>query len=167
MLRIKYFFTLLLTLGFGFYIIQAQDRRPSRLLVPEGYIGWVRIDYNLSGAPPLTFEDGHYLLKIPESGFLKTSTAFEGGFSAKDDYFYYSDDERTALDSWNDEVRMVWGGAPDHKKTGVIDGNGREMFPTTQYFVGNKEDYENRMYDKKDGNSYPRVGNVRINEKKN
>jgi hypothetical protein len=44
-------------------------------IVPIGYRGWLRLDYNVAGAPVLPIENGSYLVRIPRSGRLQTSTA--------------------------------------------------------------------------------------------
>ncbi|HYV03646.1 MAG TPA: hypothetical protein VFB82_03615 [Blastocatellia bacterium] len=70
-----------------------KQRRPSRYLVPKGYVGWVKILFKVKDAPPLSVEDGHYLFKIPTDGKLETSSDIEFGV-ASDDYYYYSEDTR-------------------------------------------------------------------------
>ena len=49
---------------------QAKERRPNRYLLPDGYIGWVRVNYRIKGAPALPIEDGYYLLRFPMNGLL-------------------------------------------------------------------------------------------------
>src|SRR6266511_2064707 len=49
------------------------------ILLPRGYVGWVRISYAVGGAPAIPIEAGHYLVKIPSSGILMTSTMPGGG----------------------------------------------------------------------------------------
>lgn len=44
-----------------------EKRRPSRYLIPDGYVGWVRIDYKIKEAPALPIEDGFYLKKLPRT----------------------------------------------------------------------------------------------------
>jgi hypothetical protein len=87
-----------------------QQRRPCRYLIPEGYVGWVKIYFEIPNAPLLPIEDGHYLFKIPPTGVLKISSKFEGGV-ASDDYYYVSGDKRTKLEStgW-DGGGMIWAG---------------------------------------------------------
>jgi len=55
--------------------------------MPEGFVGWVRIDYEVQGAPELPIEDGYRLYLIPSSGHLETSSAIESGW-ASDEYYY-------------------------------------------------------------------------------
>lgn len=64
-------------------------RIPERVLIPSGYSGWVRIDYGVSDQPQLPVADGFYVVRIPRSGNLKTSTLLETGW-AMDEFFYVS-----------------------------------------------------------------------------
>jgi hypothetical protein len=84
---------------------------PTRYLLPEGYIGWVRVEYNIDLALPSPIEDGHCVLKIPECGILATSSELEYSRVA-DDYYYYSDRGRRPLCSNSgDTGSMIWGEA--------------------------------------------------------
>jgi hypothetical protein len=87
-----------------------QQRRPSRYLIPDGYVGWATIEFKVSGTPALPIEDGFYLVKFPPSGLLKTSSAIEYGV-AKDEYYYYSGTKRRPLKEtgWS-EGGMIWAG---------------------------------------------------------
>ena len=44
-------------------------------IIPAGYVGWLRLDYSVAGAPPLPIENGCYVVRLPRSGRLATSTA--------------------------------------------------------------------------------------------
>ena len=52
--------------------------RPSSLpevwIIPEGYVGWLRLDYAVAGAPPLPIEGGHYVVRLTRTGRLFTSS---------------------------------------------------------------------------------------------
>src|SRR6266550_392674 len=39
---------------------------PYRFLIPEGYVGWVRVDFDVATAPPLPLEEGYRILKFTE-----------------------------------------------------------------------------------------------------
>jgi hypothetical protein len=43
-------------------------------------VGWVRVEFESSGAPPVPVDDGEYVLRIPRSGLLKTSSAEQYGW---------------------------------------------------------------------------------------
>lgn len=66
---------------------------PYRFLIPEGYVGWIRVDFDVSNAPPLPVEDGFYIFKFPESGRLQTSSS-DVVDSRWNEFFYYSADEK-------------------------------------------------------------------------
>jgi len=58
-------------------LLASCDRR-SRVelwIIPNGYRGWLRLDYEVAGAPPLPIEGGRYVVRMPRSGRLRTSTA--------------------------------------------------------------------------------------------
>jgi len=59
------------------------------VLIPEGYVGWVRIYYHEPGAPSLRKEGGSYLIAIDSSGSAQTSSIRDPGYGS-DEYFYVS-----------------------------------------------------------------------------
>lgn len=72
-----------------------RDKYPYRFLIPEGYVGWVRIDFNVKDAPPLPVEDGFYVVKIPDTGRLKTS--LQDTLTRRDEFYYFADDTKYPL----------------------------------------------------------------------
>jgi hypothetical protein len=50
--------------------------RTHKLLVPKGYVGWIRVEFGVPGAPLLPREDGLYVMRIPPSGRLRTSMPY-------------------------------------------------------------------------------------------
>jgi hypothetical protein len=116
-------------------------RRPVRYLIPDGYVGWVKINFRVQSAPALPIEDGYYLARMPEAGELGTSSDIEYGW-AKDEYYYYVDDTRHPLKA------TTWGGG------GFIWGgfNGQEQDPNQkvvqtylQFFVGTEDQYKSHI----------------------
>ena len=83
-------------------------RPPSRLLIPSGYKGWVRIEYGVSTAPPLPREGKFLLLRIATDGTLKTATDLPEGWG-HDEFFYVSGGERRQLSNagWC-KGGMIW-----------------------------------------------------------
>src|SRR5215469_9969125 len=57
-------------------------RHPTRFLIPQGYIGWIKIEYGRN-ATPLQMSNGKYICRIPATGVLATSSPLEEGW-AKD-----------------------------------------------------------------------------------
>lgn len=114
-----------------------QQRHPGRYLIPNGYVGWVKILFKVQDAPPLPIEDGCYVFKIPADGRLQTSSDIEFGV-ASDEYYYVSERTREALRStgW-DGGGMIWAGYNgrtengNHEVTEIHEG----------FFVGTEEEY--------------------------
>src|ERR1044071_5271439 len=73
------------------------SRRQRRFLIPQGYVGFVQVQFGVSGAAPLPLEDGRYLLKIPPTGLLTTSNDWAEGYGDPDEYYYYSGEKRVKL----------------------------------------------------------------------
>lgn len=63
---------------------------PYRFLIPEGYVGWVRVDFDVATAPPLPIEEGYRIFKFTESGRLQTSSS-DTVDSRRNQFFYYSE----------------------------------------------------------------------------
>ena len=49
--------------------------KPEMWILPNGYVGWLRLDYSVDGAPALPVENGRYLVRMPPTGRMQTSTA--------------------------------------------------------------------------------------------
>jgi hypothetical protein len=122
-----------------------QNRRPSHYLIPEGYVGWVEIDYGASDAPGLPIEGGCHIVTIPPDGRASTSTDIEGGW-AKDSYYYYSGSNQHKLkETALGQGGVIWGSAVGSR----INAEGRQV-ATETFFVGSQELYQQHMVD------YPR-----------
>jgi hypothetical protein len=153
----KRFRFLSLTLAFSLVSVTAtcqdQTRRPSRYLIPEGYVGWVRIDFNITDAPPLPLENGFYVFKFPESGRIQTSSDMEYGV-AHDEYYYYADKDRKALQrsGWGGGG-LIWGG---------FNGGAQGAKEVHEYFfVGTEAQLKEFGWKEKDEEHlYPKVGPI-------
>ena len=108
-------------------------RPPERFLIPEGYRGWVRVDFRQKGKPPLPTEDGLYLLKLDEHGSLKTSSDPLVGHG-RDDFFYYSADRRVLVSN----AGVCKGGMVWQVETMVDEGTSA---PFVRFFVGSEDEY--------------------------
>ena len=132
---------------------QDQTRRPSRYLIPEGYVGWVRIDFNIKDAPPLPIENGSYLFKFPDSGRILTSSDMEYG-AASDEYYYYAGDDRKSLrgSGWGGGG-MIWAG---------FNGGQQGAKEVHQYFfIGTEAQLKEFGWKEKDEqHTYPKVGPI-------
>jgi hypothetical protein len=63
---------------------------PYRFLIPAGYVGWVRVDFDVPGAPELPVEEGYYIFVFPKSGRLQTSSS-DIVESRRNQFFYLSE----------------------------------------------------------------------------
>lgn len=52
----------------------ASDSRRELWIIPEGYVGWLKLEYSIPGAPPLPFQDGKLVVRFPRTGQLQTSS---------------------------------------------------------------------------------------------
>lgn len=124
----------------------------ARYLLPEGYVGWVRIDLKVATAPPTPLEDGHPVYQFPTSGVLQTSSDFDQGMGPPDEFYYYAGESRRRL---KEELKDgVWAGGMIQRKMTTGGGVGGEVY----LFVGTKDDYE--KYARYEGRDRPLVGPV-------
>jgi hypothetical protein len=138
---------------------QEQHRRPSLYLVPEGYVGWVRIDFGVEGAPPLLLEDGHYFFKFPPTGIIQTSSALEEGY-AEDKYYYYSDSggaRQPLHGSVSGGGGMIWGEVVSRVQ------DGKELHE--YFFVGTEADFKDYGLKEKAKDGNPMVGPITRSQK--
>ena len=115
---------------------QNSTPRSSRFLIPEGYTGWVRIEFEVQGAPPLPMEGGQYVLKIPSDGLLRTSSAEQYGW-AKDHYYYYSAQGVRALPD-SGPAELIWSKI-NGEESGV---SGKRNYE--EFFVGNAQQFRDQ-----------------------
>ncbi len=102
--------SLALLTGLGFWLgmnARHSTRRPARFLIPEGYSGWIRVEFEVQGAPVLPMEGSEYVVKIPANGILRTSSPEQNGW-AKDHYYYYSAQGIRPL-SDSGQASLIWG----------------------------------------------------------
>ena len=113
-------------------------RPPDRILVPAGYIGWVRVDFGVKGAPPLPREQRRLLIALNPDATLKTSTLRPEGFG-KDEYFYLSGTSRTPLStSGVCKGGMIWG-----LVTSEDPGSGGYEYE--KFFVGTEDQFRHEV----------------------
>lgn len=109
-------------------------RRSLRFLIPENYSGWVRVGFDVAGAPSLPVEAGQAVVKVPASGALATASPEQFGW-AKDFYFYYSASGVRPLPS-SGPSRMIWG-----KITAEESGaSGKRKYE--EFFVGTEKQFK-------------------------
>ncbi|MEM9083441.1 MAG: hypothetical protein AAGB34_07585, partial [Planctomycetota bacterium] len=75
-------------------------KRTNRVyLLPEGFSGWVTIRYNSPDAEALPLTDGAFELRIPDSGYLYTSSPLEKGWG-KDTFFWLKASEKEEIPNY-------------------------------------------------------------------
>lgn len=116
--------------------IRSSARHSSHFLIPEGYTGWVRIEFEVPGAPTLPMQDGEYVLQIPPTGVLRTSSPEQYGWA--NDHYDYSSAQglRSLPDSGPNQ--LIWGklngeeaGAPGPRKY-------------EEFFVGTQQQFKDQ-----------------------
>ena len=137
--RITGILTVALLIGLAVWVglgNRKSTHRSSRFLIPEGFTGWVRIEFEVKGAPTAPIEDGEYVFKIPGDGKLLTSSAEQYGW-ADDHYYYYSDQNvRPIADSG--PTAMIWG-----KINGEAYGaSGKRKYE--EFFVGSNQQFKDQ-----------------------
>ena len=72
-----------------------ESEKRNKYLVPAGYAGWVCIAYGISDASALSIDkDGYQVVRVPDSGVVKTSTPGKAG-PLRDVFYVYSSDGTT------------------------------------------------------------------------
>jgi hypothetical protein len=123
-----------------------QKRQPDRYLIPQGYTGWVLIEYEVKGAPPAGSENGFNLFRIPRNGRLQTSSPRMQTGWAKDEYYYVDTKgqrQRLNFTGWGGGG-MIWGGATSDGVITVGDSKGSRQIqtpPTQTFFVGTEKQF--------------------------
>lgn len=116
-----------------------KQRTPCRYLIPDGYVGWVLIEFDVEGARPLREEDGHLVFEIPPSGRLAIPGEVEYGW-ARDEYLYADDKGRVVRElpiTAPGGGGLIWGGGiGSHLEEG-----GPEI-EVQSFFVGPETDYQ-------------------------
>jgi hypothetical protein len=130
-----------MTLSFGTAISMGAPpiaRHPTRFLVPQGYVGWIKIKHG-DGGLPLPISNGVFVCRIPVSGTLQTSSPREDGW-AQDEYFYYSADgsfRALAETGWG-EGGMIWASGREWQAT---DNGSMPTRFTEKFYVGSEDQY--------------------------
>jgi hypothetical protein len=113
-------------------------RRSARFLIPEGYVGWVRVEFQSGDAPPVPVENGEYIFQIPSSGLLKTSSSEQYGW-AKDRYFYNSKNGVRRLPDSGREQSLIWG------KLNGQESTSRGSRTYEEFFVGTEQQFKEQI----------------------
>jgi hypothetical protein len=131
--------TVVLVAGVAFRLSMSarNSARPAmRFLIPDGYKGWIRIEFDVQGAPALPMEGSEYILKIPPEGILRTSSGQQFGW-ARDHYYYDSAQGlRPLADSG--PAALIWGKI----NAEGYGASGKRTYE--ELFVGTAEQFKNQ-----------------------
>jgi len=105
------------------------QRAPYRFYIPNDYVGWVQVDFEVQGAAPLATQDGYRLVRFSASGRFGTSSPMESGWAHDEFYAYGSSGESRLSDA--EQTGSINAGA-----TG-LDGSVHFW----RFFVGPYDDY--------------------------
>jgi hypothetical protein len=121
-------------------------RRREVVLIPSGYVGWVRISYGVKEEPGLQVERGAYEIVVPTNGRIATSSPMTSGL-AHDEYYYVSEDGQrkplmiaSAVDSPDGRIRAM------HYFT-IPKLKNQQARQFRVFFVGTAEDYQRARKD--------------------
>jgi len=117
--------------------VRDTTRRSLRVLIPEGYSGWVRVEFDVPGEAHLPSESRQTVLKIPSTGLLKTSSPEQFGW-AKDFYEFYSTRGRRVLPD-SGAGRLIWGKLNGESSS----SHGKGQYE--EFFVSTGEQYRDQM----------------------
>jgi len=121
-----------------------------RFLIPEGYVGWIRVDFNVKAAQPLPSEGDHVVFVIPESGYLRTPARYLCGYPQ--DYYYFSGDSRAKLDV---KEMIRWNGFA----SGEEPTSEKEM--AEYIFIGTEAEFVHYGRSNRDPQGVPRYGRLK------
>jgi hypothetical protein len=103
---------------------------------PDGYSGWVVIEYGKQGAPALPVVDGRRVIRLDETGYLATSTGQE--FGILDDRFVYIGSQRREFGGTSSAGGpRIWA-----RRTGSFQETGSAKRGFDMFFVGSDVQYK-------------------------
>jgi len=110
----------------------------SKFLIPEGYVGWLRVEYDVECFPPIPVEDGVRILRFAGANVLETSSPMPED-AAERQYFYCAADgsERNLAADYRNGNGMIW------QETLGSRGGKMRMFI---FFVGTEEQSKTRPH---------------------
>lgn len=110
----------------------------SKFLIPEGYVGWLRVEYDVECRPPIPVGDGVRILRFARGDVLETSSSMPED-AAERQYSYYAEDgsERNLAADYRNGNGMIW-----QETSGSRDGKMRMFL----FFVGTEEQSKTRPH---------------------
>lgn len=108
----------------------------SKFLIPNGYVGWLRVEHDVECASPVPVESGITIFRFTGTHVLETSSSMPDKASERR-YFYYLADgsERDLAADYRNGNGMIWRETPGSR------GGKMRMFI---FFVGSEEQSKNQ-----------------------
>jgi hypothetical protein len=128
---------------------------PEKHLIPEDFVGWTEVRWEIPEAPPLPREEGYLVFRYSGTGRLETSSSPNEEGLAVDLYFYVRGEGLEKLPSVEIGAdRRIWG---NQKSFRIVrtDGELVEKDMRSRFFVGTEEQYKDALAEGNDGT--PRV----------
>jgi hypothetical protein len=126
----------------GTWVLLREVRVSQTHLIPDGYTGWVSVEYGVKEAPPLPVEDGRLVFRYDDQGELETSTEFVEGW-ALDGYYYVAGETRRPLRQGLPGFHgRIWGNHTRSQMVTQVDGRTVRTGVSTGFFVGTEEQYK-------------------------
>lgn len=128
---------LLLALGFVLAFAGCEKARtPCVYEIPEGFTGWVLIEFGRTNCPPLSKRDGKVVFQIGSDGRCCTSSALEFGW-AKDTYVYVGKSRAEIPSTVSGGGGLIWGGGTGSVQTKSVEKT------YANFFVGTEQQFTN------------------------
>jgi uncharacterized protein DUF6843 len=93
-----------------------KSRTPCVYDIPEGFTGWVLIEFERSDCPAIPKPDGKLVFSIGKDGRVCTSSKMEVGW-ANDEYYYVGTSRRKLPATAPGVGGMVWGAGTGSSQT--------------------------------------------------
>jgi len=138
--------TVLAAIGLSAWLIfgvHNSRRLSSRFLIPDGYVGWVKIEFQVLGATPVPAERDQYVFKIPANGMLRTSSPERYGWG-QDEYYYENHGALRRLPT-DADGRLIWG------KVNGEHGSSSGPRQFEEFFVGTEQQFREMAGEKEIG----------------
>jgi hypothetical protein len=103
--------------------------------IPEGFTGWVLIEFGRSNCPPLSTKHGKSVVPIGSNGRYCTSSDLEDGW-AKDTYFFVGKSRSEIQATGWGGGGLIWGGS-----TGREQQQGKPDTVYENFFVGTEDQF--------------------------
>jgi hypothetical protein len=116
-------------------------------LIPDGYVGWVEVQYGVPHVPRFPMEGGSQVIRVPARGVVQTSDRMEYTWE-KVEYFYVAGARRRPLrETAEGEGGMVWGG----HTAGPVQSNAPGFVPAPWtvaegFFVGTEAQWKESSF---------------------